>query len=680
MTRRHVHCIALILINFDVSLSFINIHGCHRSEKWPPKTNSYLSKGSHSFSRSSDGKDEESDDDDDYLDVDTSKFNPPKSFYGLNRGRSAPGQRKAMSTKASSSATVHVCTKCGSEFVKWMGRCPTCREWNTLQEFKVARSSESTSKPRPSFTSSSESGSWLGSNDYSFENRPLRVTDIYETVESNKNAESSKKNGARLLVPDDDEINTVLGGGIMDGSLTLLGGDPGVGKSTLCLQIAGAIASLATPSVGIGMGLTDSTGIGPVWYVSGEESSEQIASRALRLGIRESELWLLCETHADVLCNQVINSYHLPFGQDADDVNTLPRGQSSPPSLIIIDSIQTMVCDAGGASSAGGVTQVRECVAIFLRLAKSTGIPIFLVGHVTKSGDVAGPRTVEHMVDCVLYFEGGDHRTVGGVNLRMLRAAKNRFGSADEVGVYEMTSGRLLPVSDPSSLFLSDHLDTEDSEGCAITLILEGLRAMTVEIQALVTPNNEGAGKRTVDGIAYSRLQLLIGVLRKRCNMYFAKQDVYINVVGNLRLDKGEGSTSDLAVSLALVSSLLGIPVRSDTAFVGEVGLLGELRTVPFIEKRILEARRMGFSRIVSSRDKKSRRTTGKPKFSKSQGIDWIQCDNLLDALNEGLVRSLPKKGTPRRKFQDSTQSPRSVPELMLDEVILDDDDYEDFA
>jgi len=345
-----------------------------------------------------------------------------------------------------------------------------------------------------------------------------------------------------------------------------------------------------------------------------------------------------------------------------------------------------MVCEAGGTSSAGGITQVRECVALFLRLAKSTGIPIFLVGHVTKSGEVAGPRTVEHMVDCVLYLEGGDHRTVGGVNLRMLRAAKNRFGSADEVGVYKMTSGRLMPVSDPSSLFLSDHLNTEDNEGCAISLTLEGLRAMTVEIQALVTPNNEGSGRQTVDGIAYSRLQLLMGVLRKRCRMYFAKQDIYVNVVGNMRLDKGEGSTSDLAVSMALVSSLLGIPVRSDTAFAGEVGLLGELRAVPYIEKRILEARRMGFSRVVSSRDKKSSRTNGKPKFSKSQGIDWIQCDTLLDALNEGLVGSLPMKGTRRNGSKQSpgrtsTQSPDSVAELMLDDVVDDDnDDYEDFA
>ena len=453
------------------------------------------------------------------------------------------------------------------------------------------------------------------------------------------------------------------------------------------LQVAGAVASLAVPQVGIGMGpAVEIETSGPVWYISGEENAQQIASRALRLGIHESELWLLSETHVDTLCEQVVSSYHPNDHMSAADA--IPGQKAKPPSLIVIDSIQTMVCESGGASAAGGVTQVRECVSLFLRLAKSTGIPIILVGHVTKNGDVAGPRTVEHMVDCVLYLEGGDHRTIGGVNLRMLRAAKNRFGSADELGVYEMTSGRLQPVSDPSSLFLSTRIDSEDSEGCAISIILEGLRAMTVEIQALVTPNMEGKGRRTVNGFAYNRLQLLLGVLQKRCGMFFGKYDVYLNVVGNMRLDasQNEGSASDLAVSLALVSSLLSIPVRSDTAFVGEVGLLGEIRSVPVMDKRLQEAQRMGFSRVVTSRvldrtKKTAAVNRGKPSFSRIHGIDWIQCDTLVDALNEGLVRQLPQR-RPRRKTrrQGRESSPGSMDELALndEDLFVDEEGYDD--
>lgn len=278
--------------------------------------------------------------------------------------------------------------------------------------------------------------------------------------------------------------------------------------------------------------------------------------------------------------------------------------------------------------------------------------------------------------------------TIGGVNLRMLRAAKNRFGSADEVGVYEMTTGRLCPVSDPSSLFLSNRIESEDSEGCSIALVLEGLRAMTVEVQALVTPvssSGSGYGRRTVDGIAYSRLLLLLGVLQKRCGMFFSKQDVYINVVGRMRLDRGsqEGSASDLAVAISLVSSFVAIPVRSDTAFVGEVGLLGELRPVPAVEKRLQEARRMGFSRVITPRAKGSKhKSGGSTSFSRTNGIDWIQCDRLLDAINEGLVAKLPKGRRMRKSKQDENASVNGVPgkleDLMLDNVINDDDDYDD--
>ena len=649
------------------------------------------------------------DDDDEAPHVDISNFIEPKQqiAFGLNRGRSAPSQRKAMGTSGAGSTSVHVCTNCGSEFVKWMGRCPTCREWNTLQEFKVDREDSFASshhKNRPTFFSSAprrQSSSWLdgtnGDSDaHGGTNEPIRVTDVYKEMDktTTSTGKSFTTRERRVKVPGDEELNTVLGGGIMSGSLTLLGGDPGVGKSTLLLQTAGAVASLSQPSRGIGMGmdLDDNDGdfsktLGPVWYVSGEENAEQIASRAARLGIIEGELFLLSETHVDTLAEQVVMSYQQPV-TTTDEGEVIPGQVPKPPALLVIDSIQTMVCEAGGASSAGGVTQVRECVALFLRLAKSTGIPIFLVGHVTKSGDVAGPRTVEHMVDCVLYLEGGDMSTIGGVNLRMLRAAKNRFGSSDEVGVYEMTTGRLCPVSDPSSLFLSNRIDSQDSEGCSIALVLEGLRAMTVEVQALVTPASSaggGYGRRTVDGIAYSRLLLLLGVLQKRCGMFFSKQDVYINVVGRMRLDRGsqEGSAADLAVAVSLVSSFVAIPVRSDTCFVGEIGLLGELRTVPALEKRIQEARRMGFSRVVTPRAKKGskQKAGGTTTFSRANGIDWIQCDRLLDAINEGLVAKLPR-ARQRRKPKDNvdrtTDAPGSLEDLMLDNVINDDDDDDD--
>lgn len=649
------------------------------------------------------GVDDFIDDDDEAPDVDISNFVEPKQqiAFGLNRGRSAPSQRKAMGTSGAGSTSVHVCTNCGSEFVKWMGRCPTCREWNTLQEFKVDREDTtfaSKHKSRPTFFASPrrQSSSWLDgingdSETYGSTNEPIRVTDVYKEIDKMATGESFTTRERRVKVPGDEELNTVLGGGIMSGSLTLLGGDPGVGKSTLLLQTAGAVASLSQPSRGIGMGmdLDDNTDfsktLGPVWYVSGEENAEQIASRAARLGIMEGELFLLSETHVDTLAEQVVMSYQQPV-TTTDEGEVIPGQVPKPPALLVIDSIQTMVCEAGGASSAGGVTQVRECVALFLRLAKSTGIPIFLVGHVTKSGDVAGPRTVEHMVDCVLYLEGGDMSTIGGVNLRMLRAAKNRFGSSDEVGVYEMTTGRLCPVSDPSSLFLSNRVESQDSEGCSIALVVEGLRAMTVEVQALVTPASSagsGYGRRTVDGIAYSRLLLLLGVLQKRCEMFFSKQDVYINVVGRMRLDRGsqEGCASDLAVAVSLVSSFVSIPVRADTCFVGEIGLLGELRPVPALEKRIQEARRMGFSRVVTPRAKGSKqRAGGTTTFSRANGIDWIQCDRLLDAINEGLVAKLPKARR-RQKPKDSVDGatvPGSLEDLMLDNVINDDDDDDD--
>ena len=745
-------------------------------------------------------EDDEDDDDDEPPSVNVADFKAPTSVvsYGLLKGRSSPSQRKAMGTSGSGAARIHICDTCGSEFVKSFGRCPTCKEWNTIREHVVMRqppaspdvinpfaafaasdfgtspdyyessptlSSSGYSSTSSLSSSSSSSSSWLdgvsfgGAGVLGASPGPVRLTDLYDEEETDafggkKRGSSSSSSSSsashrrcrqrRIVVPNDPELNAVLGGGLMKGSLLLVGGDPGVGKSTLMLQTAAAVASLVPPTPGIGMGKpspakksktedddVDVVVSGPVWYVSGEESPDQVASRASRLGIQESELYLLGETVVDRLCGQVAtllqqqqqqllqqqqfpaeaSSLYDDEGDDDDDDRAATAAATEalfrpkPPSLIVIDSLQTMVCRSGGTSSAGGITQVRECVGLLLRLAKSTGICVVLIGHVTKSGDVAGPRTVEHMVDGVLYLEGahGSGSDGGGSGsssgpIRILRASKNRFGSSEEVGIYEMTSGRLLPVSDPSSLFLANRANDEDVEGSATAIALEGMRAVTVEVQALVASTDNhpkaGYGRRTIDGISYARLNLLLGVLQKRCGFYLTRMDVYVNVIGQLRLDRGnDGKGGDLAVGLALVSSLASIPVRSDTAFVGEVGLLGELRPAPGLTKRLSEARRMGFSRLVTPRESRRR---GGGSFRKSKkdrllskvvdGIEWIQCDHLIDAINAGLVAPLPKRRRKPSKSRgmsvDAVIEPGRLEDLeldaILDEADNDDDDDDD--
>ena len=679
-------------------------------------------------SQNNDHKYDEDDEDDDYLpEPTTDQFQPPRSIsFGPGRGRSSPSQRKAMGKSGSGSAMVYVCTNCGAEYVNWVGRCSTCRQWNTVQEMRVGRSKGlgggGGEKARPVFQregairggGSVDNGvgkpmSWLtgldcGNNYGAY--KPVSITDVYNQMgyknnsgndeDGGNNYKSLKEN--RIKIPFDDEFSNVLGGGIMPGSLTLLGGDPGVGKSTLLLQTAGYVASLSSPPRKIGHGRDDDgdSGLGPVLYVSGEENSMQIATRAMRLGIEESELLLMCETDADFIaesvvmyCNDVMaqepasSSWHSEKPMQKSGV--LVRRKR--PSLLIIDSIQTMLCDNGGSSSAGGVTQVRECVNLFLRLAKSTGVPIILVGHVTKSGGVAGPRTVEHMVDTVLYLEGMEYHG-GGPNIRMLRSSKNRFGSSEEVGMYSGSStdeGRLIPISDPSSLLLRNRMDSSDVEGCAVSLLLEGIRPMTVEVQALVTPAGPPSyvGRRTVDGIAVARLQLILAVLQKRCGISFGRQDVYINVVGgiSLRNSKQDGTSSDLAIAIALVSSLYNIPVRSDTAFVGEIGLLGELRQPASLEKRVNEARRMGFSavvipkqRIAEIKNKRGYKSRSKSIQSSTRGIDCIEAQGLKDAIEKGLTEKIPKKKARQKNFKKAEKGKMSLYED-FDDLIIDDDD-----
>jgi DNA repair protein RadA/Sms len=485
----------------------------------------------------------------------------------------------------------------------------------------------------------------------------------------------------RLVIPEDEEWNTVLGGGFLKGSLILLGGDPGVGKSTLALQVAAHVAKQSTPSVGIGMGsnTNDSTTptttmMGPVWYVSGEETLTQIAIRAQRLETVSPQLFLLAETNLNAVAEQVVQLLHHPVVQN-DEQPPLEL----PPSLIVIDSIQTMMCEAGGTSSSGGVVQLRECMALLLRLAKSTKIPIVAIGHVTKSGDVAGPRMVEHMVDAVLYLEPGNQQQ------RWLRAAKNRFGSCQNVGLYEFKSGKLVPTPPDSDAFAASSSSFDDLEGCAMSISLEGpYRAIISEVQALVTTSSSFVGKKTVDGgFSYARLQLLLGVLQKHCSVFIGKsRDVYLNVVSGASSSNKQTATGlDLAVAVALTSSLVSIPVRGDTVFLAQVGLLGELRPLSSMEPRLLQAQRMGFSRII---------TAGR-KFQtkRNYNMECIECPTLKQALEFGLTEPIPKRKVKQRKQQTSDSSsssrkkktptsPGSLNALELEDIIIDDEDDED--
>mmetsp|Transcript_27149 Transcript_27149/g.64957 ORF Transcript_27149/g.64957 Transcript_27149/m.64957 type:complete len:809 (+) Transcript_27149:647-3073(+) len=720
--------------------------------------------------------DDDDDEDDEPPEVDVRNFQAPSSSvqFGLGRGRSSPSQRKAMGTSSKTSTTVFVCTNCGSESIQWRGQCPTCHSWNTFQEFAVqrdptsdlfggssggvggsahnllsrhssSRRSQSAAGPggigRPVFRNSNgttdgehestnQPQSWLDGVHTSYDNRPVPISKV--------NLDSSNES-RRIEIPDDGEINAVLGGGLMKGSLLLLGGDPGVGKSTLALQIAAQVASLSSPQVGIGMGpvATPSSGsTGPVWYISGEETMEQIATRAQRLAPSDSlpsQLYLMSETNLNVLADQVVETWmdassYSSYAKSQEEQGLDPSGSTGivppplAPSLLIIDSIQTMVCESGGSSSAGGISQVRESMALLLRLAKTTKIPILAIGHVTKTGDVAGPRMVEHMVDAVLYLE-----TSRQSNYRFLRAQKNRFGTCETVGLYEFNDGLLVPLPEGTEASLAP--PPSDVEGMAMGIVVEGQhRALTVEVQALATVTSSLYGKKTVEGIPFSRLTMLLGILQKHCGIAVAggtrgiSRDVYVNVVGiagmgNTKSQQSAVATAlDLAVIVALTSSHLRIPVRGDTVFLAQVGLLGELRPLQSMEPRIQQAQRMGFSRVItalspqssSSSFSKRKKTQSKAgmdgvNISRKFGLEVIECSKLQDALEYALVSPIPKSRSRSRAVEitdkpsttsnknkiggssipqiDSTSlsSPGSLEDLWLEEeVILDDEDDED--
>ncbi len=442
--------------------------------------------------------------------------------------------------------TVYRCTECGAAHARWGGRCDSCGEWNTLVEEVAAPAS-----PRPARANGRRlpGGAGLGAGGRVAAAPPLRQV---------SGAESERwRTGL-------GEFDFVLGGGVVPGSMVLLGGEPGAGKSTLLLQAAARLHGAGRPAL----------------YVSGEESPLQVKLRADRLADDAADVALLAETHLETI---------------------LATAGAAHPSVLVVDSIQTVfTADLEGAP--GNVGQVRECAARLMRFAKESGTTVFVVGHVTKGGGIAGPKTLEHIVDTVLYFEGetvADHR--------VLRATKNRFGSVDEIGVFRMTQAGLIAVENPSELFLGDR--TRTASGSAVTALLEGTRPVLVEVQALAAKAGFGTPQRVATGYDNRRLALLLAVLDKRANLSFGALDVFLNVVGGVRLQEPAG---DLAVVAALASSVFDRALPPDAAFIGEVGLGGEVRPVSQVERRLAEAAKMGMrTAYVADRAVPRRSTAG---------------------------------------------------------------------
>jgi DNA repair protein RadA/Sms len=423
----------------------------------------------------------------------------------------------------------YVCNNCAYQSVRSYGRCPNCGEFNTMTEVK-----EAVAKPGPAKNARAAQQIKTGGN----RNVPQRLREVSSEV------------GDRYRLPV-EEFSRVLGGGIVPGSIILLGGTPGVGKSTLLLQVSALLANT----------------IGKVLYVSGEESAQQIKMRAQRLNIDAEDLFLLTETSLDEIFEQV---------------------QTIDPDVLIIDSIQTVYAE-DLESSPGNVSQVRECAGRLQSLAKSTGTSVFLVGHVTKEGSIAGPRVLEHIVDTVLYLEGDPFQ-----NFRLLRSVKNRFGATNEVGVFDMQQGGMVEVKNPSEAFLAERVVS--ASGSSIAVTMEGTRPLLVELQALTSPTAFGNPRRTPNGVDFNRLLLISAVLGKRVGFKLHEQDIFINVIGGLKVTE---PASDLAMAISIASSYLDRVVPADTVMVGEIGLSGEIRTVTQLGMRLSEAKKLGFKRAV---------------------------------------------------------------------------------
>jgi DNA repair protein RadA/Sms len=444
------------------------------------------------------------------------------------------------------STITFVCTDCGGESLRWAGQCPHCQAWNTLQEFQVRKAAASKGSARARSASAA---------------KPIALSEI-----------ESEAAPRRPLAW--DELNRVLGGGVVPGSIVLVGGEPGVGKSTLLMHAAAQVAHR-----------------GRVLYVSGEESGQQVRMRAERLGALKSGIFLLAENDLDVICDAI---------------------SAEPTALAIIDSIQT-VTDAGFEGSAGSVTQVRESAARLMRLAKETGVPIFLVGHVTKDGAIAGPRVLEHIVDTVLYLEG-DRRQ----ELRILRAMKNRFGSAEEIGVFAMGEAGLEEVPDPSAALLGAAVIS--SPGTAIVAALEGTRPLLVEIQSLVNKTDNSMVRRIANGIDINRLHMILAVLEKRLDHKFGKSDIFVSVAGGIRVTE---PAADLGLALSIVSNQDNRPLPDGLVVIGELGLTGEVRRVGQLERRLQEAARHGLTRALIPAGAKA----GRPS-----GLDVVEVRTLAEA------------------------------------------------
>lgn len=452
------------------------------------------------------------------------------------------------------SATVFYCQECGYESAKWMGQCPACRTWNSFVEEPVRKGQAETGKEKHAGLSSGGK-------------KPAKLSEISADEEDR--------------IPSGiGELDRVLGGGIVPGSLVLVGGDPGIGKSTLLLQVCRLLAERGRK----------------VLYVSGEESLRQIKMRAQRIGPFQDSFLLLCETNLSDIEENIIRL---------------------KPEIVIIDSIQTMYSEEVSAAP-GSVSQVRESTGVFLRLAKSNGISIFIVGHVTKEGTVAGPRVLEHMVDTVLYFEGDRHAAY-----RILRGVKNRFGSTNEIGVFEMQAQGLTEVKNPSEFMLDGK--PQGASGSVVACSMEGTRPILVEVQALVCHSNFGIPRRTAAGTDFNRVNLLMAVLEKRARINLSASDAYVNIAGGIKMNE---PAIDLAIALAVVSSHKDLAIDDGMVVFGEVGLSGEVRAVNMAEQRVLEARKLGFTSVMLPK-------VCMKSVEEIKGIRLIPVDNILEAIQQ---------------------------------------------